>query len=313
MNKYLLVALIFLFIELNAQPHRQVNITNLSTITNSVNFDPNSFFPHSVGNIWEYDTPYWGISRFEIIGDSLGNDGLIYLFYGSIFDPSWSIDTSNSTVYYIPGILNWLYYRLNADPDDYWVVQTYDTLISGASLAVVSNVYLDFVFGQVRTVKEIVYGDSPDTIYNPGTFWPRYTELLASGIGMIRYWAVEPSPLNKILIGCVIDGDTLGIITDVEKGIKTANEFYLSQNYPNPFNPMTNIRFRIANFGFVSLKVYDVLGNEIRTLVNEEKPAGEYVVTFNGSGLASGVYVYRLTFYDKSIKRIISKKMILLK
>ena len=85
-------------------------------------------------------------------------------------------------------------------------------------------------------------------------------------------------------------------------------EFTVSQNYPNPFNPITNIKFRTSNFGFVSLKVYDVLGNEIRTLVNEEKPAGEYQVTFNGSGLASGVYVYRI----KTNGKIISKKMILL-
>ena len=56
--------------------------------------DPNSFFPYSVGNIWEYDMPYGEIARIEIIRDSVGKDGFVYLFYGSIFDPSWSIDTA---------------------------------------------------------------------------------------------------------------------------------------------------------------------------------------------------------------------------
>jgi len=68
----------------------------------------------------------------------------------------------------------------------------------------------------------------------------------------------------------------------------------LIQNYPNPFNPMTHIEFRITDGGFVSLKVYDVLGREVRTLVNENQPPGNYEVTFDANGLASGVYLYRL-------------------
>ncbi|HSW56519.1 MAG TPA: T9SS type A sorting domain-containing protein, partial [Ignavibacteriaceae bacterium] len=79
------------------------------------------------------------------------------------------------------------------------------------------------------------------------------------------------------------------------------NEFSLSQNYPNPFNPVTNIGFTISDFGFVSLKVYDILGNEIATLVSEEKQPGNYEVEFNinsHSGevrnLSSGIYFYQL-------------------
>ena len=72
------------------------------------------------------------------------------------------------------------------------------------------------------------------------------------------------------------------------------NGFSLSQNYPNPFNPITHLEFRISKPGFVSLKVYDVLGNEVKTLVNENKPAGNYKVEFDGSGLSSGIYFYQL-------------------
>jgi poly(3-hydroxybutyrate) depolymerase len=81
----------------------------------------------------------------------------------------------------------------------------------------------------------------------------------------------------------------------VEVEVSVPDKFSLSQNYPNPFNPATSIRFRIADFGFVSLKVYDLLGREVATLVNEEKPAGSYEVSFDASQLSSGVYIYRLT------------------
>ncbi|MCL4511682.1 MAG: family 10 glycosylhydrolase [Bacteroidetes bacterium] len=75
---------------------------------------------------------------------------------------------------------------------------------------------------------------------------------------------------------------------------ETPTQFGLLQNYPNPFNPTTTIKFRVASSGFVSLKVYDVLGREVATLVNEQRNAGSYSVTFDGSKLPSGVYFYRL-------------------
>lgn len=71
-------------------------------------------------------------------------------------------------------------------------------------------------------------------------------------------------------------------------------QFQLSQNYPNPFNPGTSIQYRINSRRLISLKVYDILGNEVATLVNEEKAAGIYHVKFNATQLSSGVYIYRL-------------------
>ncbi|HSW55229.1 MAG TPA: T9SS type A sorting domain-containing protein, partial [Ignavibacteriaceae bacterium] len=85
--------------------------------------------------------------------------------------------------------------------------------------------------------------------------------------------------------------------------------YSLEQNYPNPFNPSTTIRYQIPKEGMVTLKVYDILGAEVATLVNEEKIAGRYEVNFNASSLASGVYIYRLNVNDY----VSVKKMVLLK
>jgi hypothetical protein len=72
-------------------------------------------------------------------------------------------------------------------------------------------------------------------------------------------------------------------------------EFTLQQNFPNPFNPTTDLRFTIADLRFVSLKVFNVLGQEVATLVNGQLPAGSYDVTFDARFLSSGVYFYQLT------------------
>ncbi|MEK9138569.1 MAG: T9SS type A sorting domain-containing protein, partial [Bacteroidota bacterium] len=85
------------------------------------------------------------------------------------------------------------------------------------------------------------------------------------------------------------------LICSVDENPANPTRFALLQNYPNPFNPSTDVGFRISDFGFVSLKIYDVLGREVATLVNEEKPPGTYEVTFDASSFSSGVYFYRLS------------------
>lgn len=86
-------------------------------------------------------------------------------------------------------------------------------------------------------------------------------------------------------------------------------EFRLNQNYPNPFNPSTIIKYQIPEQSLVTLKVYSLLGNEISTLVNEKKPAGEYEIEFKSETLTSGVYFYTLTTGNFTETR----KMILLR
>ena len=102
---------------------------------------------------------------------------------------------------------------------------------------------------------------------------------------------------------------TLGIILDT-KDVETpeVDEFELSQNYPNSLNPGTKIKYQIQVLNFVTLKIYDVLGNEIVNLVNEEKLPGNYEIEFDASRLPSGVYFYIL----KSGSFVETKKMVLL-
>ncbi len=110
-------------------------------------------------------------------------------------------------------------------------------------------------------------------------------------------------------------GTYLFKLSDIATGVEDDNKsllpvkFSLSQNYPNPFNPTTIINFQIPKFSLVTLKIYDILGREIRTLVNENRPAGNYKINFNAENLSSGIYLYRIIVDDF----IQTKKMILLK
>lgn len=119
----------------------------------------------------------------------------------------------------------------------------------------------------------------------------------AGRIESSRYYTQTYDPV-KVYYTTGIENPGVGIFT-----------FALSQNYPNPFNPSTVIGYQLPAAGNVTLKVYDLLGREIASLVNEEKPAGEYEVEFNAGGLSSGVYFYRL----KAGENVETKKMLLIR
>jgi len=135
------------------------------------------------------------------------------------------------------------------------------------------------------------------------------------GSGMVNYYVSSNSFSSERTGTITIKNNVfivkqLGVTTSVnidKPGLPT--EFNLAQNYPNPFNPSTEINYSIPQVSFVSIKVYDILGREIRTLVNEEKFVGYYEVNFDASSLSSGVYFYRL----QAGKFSDSKKFILMK
>jgi hypothetical protein len=122
---------------------------------------------------------------------------------------------------------------------------------------------------------------------------------------------IDPSGTTSGHIGSYMLVDDLEIIVGVDdsEGNLIVKEFMLRQNYPNPFNPATKIKYQIPELSFVTIKVFDVLGNEITTLVNEEKPIGIYEVEFDGTELTSGIYFYQLQAEDF----VFAKKMMLIK
>ena len=133
----------------------------------------------------------------------------------------------------------------------------------------------------------------------PGEY---YLRLVTSVIGNADYTLVNLYNGNKVLEKnnyTVVNFEGNEIITNYE----------LAQNFPNAFNPNTTILYQVPQDGIVNLKIYDILGAEVTTLVNEQKKAGKHEVKFNASALSSGIYIYKLQAGDF----VSSKKMILLK
>lgn len=96
---------------------------------------------------------------------------------------------------------------------------------------------------------------------------------------------------------------------EIEIDVKLPNVFELEQNYPNPFNPVTTIKYNLPKASEVALTIYDVLGREIKTIVNEQQQPGSYEVNWNASNISSGIYFYQLKTNDY----VNTKKMLLLK
>ncbi len=146
----------------------------------------------------------------------------------------------------------------------------------------------------------IFYNAGMDSVQkgrNPSVSFLSFPVDSKTSLGFVA-WQSDRSGRSHIYVR-----NFLWIQTDIDGPINYPGTYILRQNYPNPFNPTTNIEFRIANFGFVSLKVYDVLGRLVATLVNGERSPGSYEVQFNGSKLASGVYFCRLTAPGVNIVR----------
>jgi hypothetical protein len=139
---------------------------------------------------------------------------------------------------------------------------------------------------------------------------------LAEGFGLVEVFSGDDNRcFTYTLKGAVINGIVYGD-TSITGIINTGNvphSFILFQNYPNPFNPSTTITYELPKYGLVQLKIYDILGREIATLMNDEQSAGKHTINFNTqqikNQLSSGVYFYRLKFGSS----ILNKKMILVR
>ena len=146
-------------------------------------------------------------------------------------------------------------------------------------------------------------------IYKFDSAFSQPPEMIFPGISIV-YPTYDNN--NHSLLITYYNTNTWGRVTlpvGINEPIEHPKEFQLNQNYPNPFNPSTNIKYQITSNKLVTLKVFDVMGREMETLVNGKQPAGTYEVTFNGSKFSSGVYYYRLE--SNGFNR--TKQMVLIK
>ena len=202
------------------------------------------------------------------------------------------------------------------------LIETFQSQIvyDGDSLQYIDNLP-DFVFNMVydnyQYVDSVLYADSVAQAYagnhNSTTYYNKFWEIAKNfTIGLFQKASYR--------IACVIYTEWInagGSPTSIAgKQNKLLSDFKLFQNYPNPFNPTTTISWQAIAGGWYSLKVYDVLGKEISTLVYDYRPAGTYRVQFDGKNLPSGIYLYKIqTVPDggRSDRYSEVKKMILLK
>ena len=161
--------------------------------------------------------------------------------------------------------------------------------------------------GDTNLLTECLFNNGPDNYLYAGT---GTNGKVYCSTNWGSTWKDVSGGLNVLKVNCLsilgpylIAGTNNGIwrislyqllTANKDEQSRLTNNFSLSQNYPNPFNPSTIINYSIPKSSFVSIKVYNVLGKEVATLVNEQKSAANYSVQFNGSDLSSGVYFYRM-------------------
>lgn len=269
------------------------------------------YFPLAVGNSYTYRiTTMFGPEtrkRASITKDSIINGKKYFYCYNFPgIMPGWiRYDSSRS---------NLLKYSTSQSCSNY----TNEVIIDSLAMSVNNSINCFFESISLRKCTGIgnqtILGESRNTksFLHDGLIYSNIT--YASGIGIVSYCSGEPPPCEGFtnLIGCVLNGVVIGdtLLTGIEQTNTTVpDKFYLAQNYPNPFNPETVISFAVPQNSFVSLKVYNALGAEIITLINEEIKSGYYNYKWSGQNLPSGIYYYKMKAGDFSETR----KMILIK
>jgi len=201
-----------------------------------------------------------------------------------------------------------IYYKKNAQPGDQWQqADKYYIAIND------TTIIRDTLYFTLLDTAEVHFWDKTRTIKLLNI--RNYGGLLDKE----QIWSEEFGKLSDDhgegftdnLMGCIIDnvlyGDTT--VTGVEEDEINVFDYSLSQNYPNPFNSTTTIEYALSEPSNVTLKVYDILGREVATLVNEFKPEGRYTILFDGPSLSSGIYFYQI----QAGNFILAKKFVLAK
>ena len=268
--------------------------------------------PLQVGNRWDFLLHQWdasGYSEYDTLQIKITADTLIgNNKYYRITQSPWINDLirSDSAGIYFYDTLNekeWLFYKFNLLQGEF-ISNGYNLSLNDSSVFIkVYKVLEDTVNIWGQRLKRMKYNiiRGVDNAYS------------ISFTNKIGFFDIDVSDFmynrNFVLMGCKVGDTTYGTLTKIETSKQTPNEYKLYQNYPNPFNPSTTISFVIRHQSFVTLKVYDVLGNEAATLISSELGTGKHEAVWNATSFASGVYYYTL----KAGSFISSKKLVLIK
>lgn len=255
-----------------------------------------SFYPLGIGDYWEYFVDGFMGIREDTTTVSVKSDTVITnRTYKIIATKSFHLKTTyfsfervdtTGDIYKFDSSTGGdaLLYRLSDTSKSFWTGY-------GPFLARFDTSYTKNIFSQPRKVLVISYCSQTDSTW-------RYSTELADGIGLVSTFTSHRQ--GSFLQGAIINGIRYGTITSVKEGEpKLPSRFSLAQNYPNPFNPETEIYYQLPKTELVTIKIFNTLGQEIRTLINDIKPAGSFSIRWdgkdqNGHQLPSGLYLYHI-------------------
>ncbi|MFH0734705.1 MAG: T9SS type A sorting domain-containing protein [bacterium] len=220
-------------------------------------------------------------------------------------DTNWVNITSKEYAYNSNGGLIQEIYKIWGDTN--WVNKTITTYALNSADNILEKLIQVYSNGSLNnsTLAVSDYDIKGNCILSNNFKWVNQTWVPSSNYLCITY---NNNTVSETYWGQIVEVQYTSI-TGVDDKINTPNSYTLSQNYPNPFNPSTTIKYSIPNSNMVSLKIFDVLGKEVTTLVNQQQNSGIHEVTFNAANLSSGTYFYQL----KCGEFIETKKLLLLK
>jgi hypothetical protein len=326
MKKLILILILgSIILSIKAFPYQKNNNSTMNTIDSVF-----LLFPMKIGNKWiynygnhEYGQPF-GNLVMNIVDSSVKNGHIYYLFNSQFYGQIHSYCDTGPLL-----IGNSYYLRIDSTtgnlmkytPDYGCFGIMNEILIDSLSASLNDSIKMTecqykviceqvnqpFLFGEQRISKTFSWYDW--TYFRP----PFRIKKYLTGIGPYygkrgQYITYCVFQLKGSIINDIVYGDTnlvsIHTISDI-----IPEDFSLSQNYPNPFNPTTNIKFSLPTTQYTILKIFDIAGREVATLVNEKLQAGEYEFKFDANGLSSGVYFYQLRA-DEFVK---TRKMVLTK